>query len=46
MAQELIDSTYTSSEEVFSRTLDYHAPIKKKTSRANENSFISKVCVG
>ena len=28
--RNLTDLTYTSLEEVFLRTLDYHAPIKKK----------------
>ena len=28
--RNLTDLTYTSFEEVFLRTLDYHAPIKKK----------------
>ena len=34
--------TYTSFEEAFLRKLDYHAPIKKKILRADENSLISK----
>ena len=40
--RSLTDLTYTSSEEAFLRTLDCHAPIKKKILRANENSFMSK----
>ena len=28
--RNLTDSTYTSFEEVFLRTLDYHVPIKRK----------------
>ena len=41
--RNLTDLTYTSFQEVFLRTLIYHAPIKKKVLRANENSFMSKV---
>ena len=33
--RNLTDLTYTSSEEAFLRTLDCHAPIKKKILRAN-----------
>ena len=40
--RNLTDLRYTSFEEVFLRTLDCHAPIKKKILRANENSFMSK----
>ena len=40
--RNLTDVTYTSFEKVFLRTLDCHAPIKKKILRANENSFMSK----
>ena len=40
--RNLTDLTYTSFEKVFLRTLDCHAPIKKKILRANENSFMSK----
>ena len=40
--RNLTDLTYTSFEEVFLRTRDCHAPIKKKILRANENSFMSK----
>ena len=40
--RNLTHLTYTSFEEVFLRTLDYHAPMKKKILRANENSFMSK----
>ena len=40
--RNLNDSTYTSFEDDFSRTLDYHATIKQKILRANENSSMSK----
>ena len=30
LRKKLTDLTYTSFEEVLPRTLDYHAPIKKK----------------
>ena len=40
-SRHLTDLTHTSFEEVFLRTLDYHAPIKKNL-RANEHSFMSK----
>ena len=39
--RNLTNLTYTSFEEVFLRTLDYHALIKKKILRAKENSFMS-----
>ena len=40
--RNLTDSIYTSFEEVFLRTVDYHAPIKKKILGANENLYIIK----
>ena len=40
--RNLTDPANARFEEVFLRALDYHAPIKKKTLWANENSSISK----
>ena len=40
--RNLTYSAYTKFQEDFLRTLDYHAPLKKKILRANVNSFMSK----
>ena len=43
--RNLTDPANARFEEVFLRALDYHAPRKKKTLWANENSSISKAFV-
>ena len=40
--RSLPNLTYKDFEDTFLRTLDKHAPIKKKILRANENAFMNK----